>query len=84
MIQEGPEAVKQILSKHYVRPEEAEEVKSRIRSQGNYTIIDKVTVWQLHSHRPQVRLAVVAIPRMTGRSSGLATSQLFRRGNGLF
>lgn len=43
-INEGVERVKNILSQNYVRPDEAEKVKSRIRELGQYTIIDKVTV----------------------------------------
>lgn len=40
----GLETVKRILSENYVRPDEAEKVKSKIREQGSYKIIDKVTV----------------------------------------
>jgi len=36
--------VKSILAENYVRPDEAEKVKSKIKEQGNYKIIDKVTV----------------------------------------
>jgi len=43
-IQEGIERVKKILSDNYVRPDEAEKIKSRIRETGQYSIIDKVTV----------------------------------------
>lgn len=43
-IHTGVELVKQILSNNYVRPDEAEKIKSRIRELGQYTIIDKVTV----------------------------------------
>src|SRR3712207_2745328 len=43
-LQEGIERVKKILSDNYVRPDEAEKVKSKIRELGQYTIIDKVTV----------------------------------------
>lgn len=44
-IQEGVERVKQILAENFVRPDEAEKVKSKIREMGTYTVIDKVTVW---------------------------------------
>lgn len=44
VIQEGMQSVKKILAENYVRPDEAEKVKSRIREQGSYKIIDKVTV----------------------------------------
>lgn len=43
-IQEGLKTVKQILSDNYVRPDEAEKVKSKIKEIGSYKIIDKVTV----------------------------------------
>lgn len=43
-IEEGVASVKQILAKNYVRPDEAEKIKSKIREAGRYTIIDKVTV----------------------------------------
>ncbi|TFH44476.1 MAG: protease Lon-related BREX system protein BrxL [ANME-2 cluster archaeon] len=44
LIQEGVKKVKNILSENYVRPDEAELIKSKIRETGYYTIIDKVTV----------------------------------------
>jgi len=44
LIQEGLETVKRILSENYVRPDEAEKIKSKVRELGNYKIIDKVTV----------------------------------------
>ena len=40
----GMENVKRILTENYVRPDEAEKVKSLIRERGNYRIIDKVSV----------------------------------------
>jgi ATP-dependent Lon protease len=43
-IQEGLQTVKRILSENYVRPDEAEKVKSLIRERGSYKVIDKVTV----------------------------------------
>ena len=43
-IQEGVTRVKKILADNYVRPDEAERVKSRIREQGRFTVIDRVTV----------------------------------------
>lgn len=36
--------VKRILAENYVRPDEAEKVKSKIRESGSYKVIDKVTV----------------------------------------
>ena len=44
VIQEGMKTVKNILAENYVRPDEAEKVKSKIKELGNYKIIDKVTV----------------------------------------
>ncbi|HCT95467.1 protease Lon-related BREX system protein BrxL [Vagococcus sp.] len=43
-MQEGVNRVKNILAENYVRPDEAEKIKSRIREQGQYSVIDKVTV----------------------------------------
>lgn len=44
IIQEGIKNVKDILAKNYVRPDEAEKVKSTVRERGSYKVIDKVTV----------------------------------------
>jgi ATP-dependent Lon protease len=43
-IRSGLETVKRILAENYVRPDEAEKIKSKIRERGSYKIIDKVTV----------------------------------------
>ncbi|MDN3451662.1 protease Lon-related BREX system protein BrxL [Planococcus sp. APC 3906] len=43
-INEGVARVKKILSDNFVRPDEAEKIKSRIRELGQYSIIDKVSV----------------------------------------
>lgn len=43
-IREGLERVKKILSENFVRPDESEKIKSRIREYGQYSVIDKVTV----------------------------------------
>jgi ATP-dependent Lon protease len=43
-IREGVETVKRILAENFVRPDEAEKVKSMIREIGKYTVIDKVSV----------------------------------------
>jgi ATP-dependent Lon protease len=40
----GLVSVKRILAENYVRPDEAEKVKSKIRESGSYKVIDKVTV----------------------------------------
>jgi ATP-dependent Lon protease len=44
VIQEGLRTVKRILSENYVRPDEAEKVKSTVRERGSLKLIDKVTV----------------------------------------
>lgn len=43
-IKAGLVTVKNILSENYVRPDEAEKVKSKIRECGSFKVIDKVTV----------------------------------------
>lgn len=43
-IADGVETVKKILADNFVRPDEAEKIKSKIKEKGIYTIIDKVTV----------------------------------------
>ncbi|MCI1881444.1 MAG: protease Lon-related BREX system protein BrxL [Sporolactobacillus sp.] len=42
-IAEGVRQVKKILAANYVRPDEAEKVKSKIRELGHYTVIDRIT-----------------------------------------
>ena len=44
VIEEGLRTVKKVLAENYVRPDEAEKVKSTIRERGSLKIIDKVTV----------------------------------------
>ncbi len=44
VIRDGLATVKKILAENYVRPDEAEKVKSTIRERGSLKIIDKVTV----------------------------------------
>lgn len=43
-ISEGVTRVKKILSENFVRPDEAEKIKSKIREVGQYSIIDKISV----------------------------------------
>ncbi|GLI18701.1 ATP-dependent Lon protease [Tepidanaerobacter syntrophicus] len=43
-INDGVETVKNILAENFVRPDEAEKVKSKIRELGRYTVIDMITV----------------------------------------
>ena len=40
----GLNKIKKILSENYVRPDQSEYVKSKIKENGQYTIIDKITV----------------------------------------
>ncbi|WP_425483982.1 protease Lon-related BREX system protein BrxL [Lacticaseibacillus absianus] len=44
-IERGVENVKRTLANNYVRPDEAEKIKSKIRENGAYTVIDKLTVY---------------------------------------
>jgi ATP-dependent Lon protease len=44
VIEERLRTVKKILAENYVRPDEAEKVKSTIRERGSLRVIDKVTV----------------------------------------
>lgn len=43
-IDDGVKRVKKILADNFVRPDEAEKVKSKIKELGQYTVIDKITV----------------------------------------
>lgn len=43
-IDAGVERVKSILADNFVRPDEAEKIKSKIREMTRYTVIDKLTV----------------------------------------
>lgn len=43
-IEIGLNKIKKILSENYVRPDQSEYVKSKIKENGQYTIIDKITV----------------------------------------
>ena len=43
-IEDGIKTVKRILADNFVRPDEAEKIKSKIRENGSYTVIDKITV----------------------------------------
>ena len=44
VIEDGLEFVRQSLSQKYVKPDEREMIKAKIKQQGSYTIIDKVSV----------------------------------------
>lgn len=44
VIEQGLRNVKTVLAENYVRPDEAEKVKSLVRERGSYKVIDRVTV----------------------------------------
>lgn len=50
VVADGLETVKRILRDNFVRPDEAEKIKSLIREKGTYKVIDKVSV-QLNEKR---------------------------------
>ncbi len=43
-IEMGLQKIRKILSENYVRPDQSEYVKSKIKENGQYTVIDKITV----------------------------------------
>lgn len=43
-IESGMNKIKQVLSENYVKPDQSEYIKSKIRENGTYTIIDKINV----------------------------------------
>jgi len=44
IVADGLQTVKRILAENFVRPDEAEKIKSLVREKGTYKVIDKVTV----------------------------------------
>ena len=44
VVAEGLQTVKRVLAENFVRPDEAEKIKSLIRENGTYKVIDKVSV----------------------------------------
>lgn len=52
LVEKGVNTVKNILARNYVRPDEAEKIKAKIRENGSYTVIDKVSV-VLNEHQDQ-------------------------------
>ena len=44
VIDAGIKKIKKVLSENYVRPDQSEYIKSKIRENGEYTIIDKIAV----------------------------------------
>ena len=43
VVQEGLKKIRTILAENYVRSDESEKIKSRIRERGEYTVIDKLS-----------------------------------------
>lgn len=50
VVSEGLQTVKRVLAENFVRPDEAEKIKSLIREKGTYKVIDKVNV-ELNENR---------------------------------
>ncbi len=55
-IEAGIDTVKNIIADNFVRPDEAEKIKSKIRELGQYTIIDNITV-KLNENETSTRLS---------------------------
>lgn len=55
-IQTGINNVKNILARNYVRPDESEKVLSKLRENGSYTVIDRLTV-TLNYHEDRYEVA---------------------------
>lgn len=49
-IQEGVNNVKEILSQHFVKPDESEKIKAKIREEGGFRVIDKISA-KLHEKK---------------------------------
>lgn len=77
VIREGMETVKRVLAENYVRPDEAEKVKMKIRERGSYKIIDKVTV-KLNERR-DVYEALLSNLGVTGVEVSAGTVQQFEK-----
>jgi len=60
VVAEGLKTVKQILADNFVRPDEAEKIKSLIREKGTYRVIDKVSV-QLNEKRDVYEAELVSL-----------------------
>lgn len=45
VIETGLSKIRKILTENYVRPDESEKIKSKIRENGEYTVIDKVSAY---------------------------------------
>ena len=60
VVAEGLQTVKRILAENFVRPDEAEKIKSLIREKGTYKVIDKVSV-QLNEKRDVYEAHLVSL-----------------------
>ena len=60
IVEEGLQTVKKILADNFVRPDEAEKIKSLIREKGTYKVIDKVSV-QLNEKRDVYEAQLVSL-----------------------
>lgn len=45
VVKDGLKKIQRILSENYVRPDQSEYIKSKIKENGQYTVIDKITVF---------------------------------------
>ena len=59
-IEQGVNMVKHVLADNFVRPDEAEKIKSKIRERGHYKIIDKVSA-KLNEHTDSYEGAIFNI-----------------------
>jgi len=60
VVADGLQTVKRVLSDNFVRPDEAEKIKSLIRERGTYKVIDKVSV-QLNEKRDVYEAQLVSL-----------------------
>ena len=60
VVTEGLQTVKRILAENFVRPDEAEKIKSLIREKGTYKVIDKVNV-ELNEKRDVYEAQLVSL-----------------------
>jgi len=60
VVADGLQTVKRVLSDNFVRPDEAEKIKSLIREKGSYKVIDKVSV-QLNEKRDVYEAQLVSL-----------------------
>ena len=60
VVADGLQTVKRVLTDNFVRPDEAEKIKSLIREKGTYKVIDKVSV-QLNEKRDVYEAQLVSL-----------------------